>query len=521
MVPVAVTAATSGTVLLVSTLTSSVALTMGGVFDGLGYSGDETSRAAFTMALLVGLILAALGALRLGRIVNYISMPVLTGFVLGIAVLIIVGKVPDIFGYDPAGYSNKVAKAVDVVLHPGDWDPAATLVGLGTIALGFALKAVPSVSRYALIIVVLGGTAVVWLLGLDIALVSDQATIPSGLDALPIPRSVDDLPDPAMMGDLLVGAAAISIVAMALGAGIRPAFPNPDGSRASQSRDFLAVGLGNLAGAFFQSTPTGGSLSRTALTHDAGATGRAGPLVAAGTAVILIVFFGQVVGAIPEAVIGGLLFIIGVGLVRGRLPDARLALSTGRVPAVTLLVTLLLTLTVPLQEAIIGGALLSLVAYVVASASSGELRVARRDTVGWQFDDDIPARLPADEPLVLRHDGPSFFAEVPVLADRLPGPDPDHPGVLVLDVGELGSVDTTPIKHLGQYQARLATAGSALVMTGVKPEARTALDRTGLLARIGEANVLPYDEHMGAAMEAGLARGRALLDELRAEGAAG
>jgi len=496
-----------------------VALTMGGVFDGLGYSGDETSRAAFTMALLVGLILAGLGALKLGRIVNYISTPVLTGFVLGIAVLIIVGKVPDIFGYDPSGYTNKVAKAVDVVLHPGDWDPAATLVGLGTIALGFALKAVPSVSRYALIIVVLGGTAIVWLLGLDIALVSDQATIPSGLDALPIPRSVEDLPDPAMIADLFVGAIAISIVAMALGAGIRPAFPNPDGSRASQSRDFLAVGLGNLAGAFFQSTPTGGSLSRTALTHDAGATGRAGPLVAAGTAVVLIVFFGQVVGAIPEAVIGGLLFIIGVGLVRGRLPDARLALSTGRVPAVTLLVTLLLTLTVPLQEAIIGGALLSLVAYVVASASSGELRVARRDAVGWQFGEDIPARLPADEPLVLRHDGPSFFAEVPVLADRLPGPDPDHPGVLVLDVGELGSVDTTPIKHLGQYQARLAAAGSALVMTGVKPEARTALDRTGLLARIGDDNVLPYDEHLGAAMEAGLARGQALLDELRADGA--
>lgn len=516
MVPVAVSAATSGTVLLIATLTSSIALTLGGVIEASGFSGQQVSQAAFTMALLVGAILATIGVLGLGRIVNYISNSVLTGFVLGIAILIIAGKVPDIFGYDPSGVSNKVVKALDVVLHPGDWSPTATAVGIGTIALGFVLKAIPSVSRYALIIVVLGGTAVVWALGLDVALVSDEATIPTGLAALPIPTGAGDLPDPALVPDLIVGAVAISIVALALGAGIRPAFPNPDGSRASQSRDFLAVGLGNLAGSVFQSPPVGGSLSRTAITHDGGARSRVGGITAAVTVVILVVFFGPVVGAIPEPVIGGLLFIVGVGLVRGRLPDTRLALRTGPVPAVTLVTTLVLTLTVPLQWAIMLGTVLSLGAYVVGSASLSELVVARRDDQGWLLDPDVPATLPTDGLLLLRHRGPNFFAEVPALVEGLPSSDPRRPGVLVLDVGDLRHLSSTALKQLDRYEAQLSQAGSALVLTGVGPEPRAVLEKTGLLERIGEENVLPPDPYLGGALEAGRRRGRARLIELRA-----
>jgi SulP family sulfate permease len=515
MVPVAVSAATSGTVLLIATLTSSIALTMGGVIDASGFSGEQVPQAAFTMALLVGVILAAIGILRLGWIVNYISSSVLTGFVLGIAVLIIAGKVPDIFGYDPADVSNKVVKALDVVAHPGDWSVPATVVGVGTIVAGFGLKAIPAVSRYALIFVVLGGTAIVWLLGLDVALVSDQATIPTGLDALPIPDGAENLPDLAMVPDLFVGAVAISIVALALGAGIRPAFPNPDGSRASQSRDFLAVGLGNLAGSLFQSPPVGGSLSRTAITHDGGATSRLGGITAAATVVILVVFFGPVVGAIPEPVIGGLLFIVGVGLVRGRLPDTRLALRTGAVPATTLIVTLVLTLTVPLQWAILLGALLSLGAYVAGSASKGELVVARNDGHGWILDAQLPSELPIDEPLMLRHQGPNFFAEVPAMVDALPDPDPARPGVVVIDVGDLRHVASTALKQLDQYQAKLSRAGGVLVLSGVRPEPRAVLARTGLLERLGEENVLPADPHLAGALEAGRRRGQAALAEMK------
>ena len=95
--------------------------------------------------------------------------------------------------------------------------------------LAFALKAIPRLERYALVLVVGIGTLVVWLQSIDTALIADSFEIPSGLAALPIPTSLADVPDPAMMPTLLIGSAWIAIVALAQGAGIRPAFPNPDG----------------------------------------------------------------------------------------------------------------------------------------------------------------------------------------------------------------------------------------------------------------------------------------------------
>ena len=514
MVPVAVAATATGSVLLMSTLTSAIALTTGGILDGSGYTGSQIPQAVFTMTLLAGLMMVLLGVLKLGKVVNYVSNAVMTGFVMGVAILIMVGKFDDIFGYDPSGFSNKVVKAADILLHPGDWDPTTTVVGLGTIVAAFVLKKVQKLERYALVLVVIAGTAIVWALGIDTLLISDEATIPTGLAALPIP-SASTLPDLSMVPTLLLGSFSVALVALAQGAGIRPAFPNPDGSRSSASRDFLGQGLGNVAGAFFQSTATGGSLSRTAVSADGGATSRVAGYAAAATVVLLVVFLGPVVGQIPEAVIGGLLFVIGVELVMGRVPDARLAWRTGMTSRVLFAVTLGLTLTIPLQFAIIGGAVLSLLAFVVSAGSRVDLVRATRDADGWRLDGPLPAAMPADEPLLLAYRGPNFFADVAAFNDRIPAPVPGTPSVLVLDLGALEHFSSTTLKSLGKLHGRFAAAGSDIVLAGVGDEARETLRRTALLDVFGEPNVLPGDPHLGGSLDAGLQRGREVLSGLR------
>jgi SulP family sulfate permease len=258
MVPVAVAAATVGTVLMMSTLTSAIALTMAGILDEGSFSADEVPRVAVTLSLLAGAIMVALGLLKLGRAVSFVSNAVMTGFVTGVAILIMVGKFGDIFGYEPDGIDNKVVRAGDILLHPGSWDLTTTAVGIGTIVAAFGLKAIRPLERYALVLIVVLGTAVVWIFGIDTTVIADKAEIETGLDALPLPDSTDVLPDLSLVPDLLLGAIAIAVVALAQGAGIRPAFPNPDGSRSSASRDFIGQGIGNLAGAIFQSAPTGG-----------------------------------------------------------------------------------------------------------------------------------------------------------------------------------------------------------------------------------------------------------------------
>jgi len=138
---------------------------------------------------------------------------------------------------------------------------------------------------------------------------------------------------------------------------------------------------------------------------EGGADRRWAGYVAGGTVVLIVVAFGDAIGHIPEAVIGGLLLVIGVDLVVGRLPDARLAWRAGTAPRVLLIVTFVLTLAVPLQWAIMGGAVLSLLAYVGASSRAARLQRIVRDDQGWMLADEVPATLPPGEPVLLRYSG--------------------------------------------------------------------------------------------------------------------
>ena len=107
MVPVAVAAATVGSVLMMSTLTSAIALTMGGVIGEAGFSGDQIPQAAVTMSLLDGVIITVLGLLRPGKVVSFVSNAVMTGFVAGVAILIMVGKSATSSGTTPTGSTTR------------------------------------------------------------------------------------------------------------------------------------------------------------------------------------------------------------------------------------------------------------------------------------------------------------------------------------------------------------------------------------------------------------------------------
>ncbi|HET8930445.1 MAG TPA: SulP family inorganic anion transporter [Acidimicrobiales bacterium] len=514
MVPVTVAAATTGSVLMMSTLTSAIALTLAGVLDEGSFAPDQIGRAVLTMTLLAGVIMVVLGALKLGRIVNFVSNAVMTGFVAGVAVLILVGKANEVVGYDPEGHTNKLVKAVVILAHPGQWDATTALVGFGTIVAAFGLKAIPRLERYALVLVVAAGTAIVWIFAIHTATIADQAVISTGLDAVPLPRGVVDLPSLSLIPGLLVGSLSIAIVALAQGAGIGSAFPNPDGSKADASRDFTGQGIGNLAGAFFQAAPTGGSLSRTAVSAEGGARHRLAGFVAAASVLLLVVFAGSVVAHIPEAVIGGLLVVIGVELVVGRLPDARLAYETGVHSWMLFLVTLVLTLTVPLQWAILAGAGLSLLAYVAQTAASPRLRRIEHDEDGWRYDDSVPAVLNGDDPVYVRFVGSNFFAAVPAIIDQLPHADPERPGVVIVDLGEMDRYSSTLLKRLSTYVSEIREAGSGAIFVGVGDRRRTVLERTGLIETIGSSNVLGEDSHIDRSLERANERGRELLDDL-------
>ncbi|MEZ4519137.1 MAG: solute carrier family 23 protein [Chloroflexota bacterium] len=307
MLTTIVASLTSSTSLLIVTLTNAMALVTAERLSVLGPDVDPI-RAMFTLTLMVGAIMAFLGLLKLGSVIRFVSREVMTGFIFATALLIVLGQLKDLVGYASTLDTNKLFKAVDILVHFGEWSLVTAAVGGAAILLLLFIKRT-RFKQWADLIVIVVVTLVVLLLGSEsVELVGDIAAVPRGLAALPRPI----LPDISLIPALLTGALAAAIVGLAESSGIGSAYPNPDGKRADMSRDFLSQGLGNMVGSIFQAMPASGSLSRTGLNVSGGAKSRWAGIYSGIMLVIILVLVGNWAELIPMTGLAALLIVIGV-----------------------------------------------------------------------------------------------------------------------------------------------------------------------------------------------------------------
>jgi len=497
---------TTGTVLMISTLTSAIALSTASVIQTAGISDSQMPAALFTITFLVAVTMLILGLLRLGSLVNFVSNAVMTGFVAAASLLIIIGELGDLTGYDPSG-SNKVTEVADWLTNIQNWDPTTTAVGFATIILMVILKRIPKTEKSAAIITLLLGTVIVNLLSISsVALVSSIATIPSGL---PTPMA----PDFSLVPQLALGSLSVALVALVQGAGISTAVPNPDGSRSSQSRDFIGEGLGNFFGSFFQSMATGGSLSRTGISQSAGAKSRWGGIFAGLWLALIIVLFAPLAELVPLAVIAGMLVVIGVELILGRVPDAKLVWKTswGSVAAGAL--TFISALFIPLQWTIFLGAGLSLIIYIAASSKRATLFQYVKNEDGRWEEREVPEKFPSNQVTVLSFDGFEFFAEIPVLSELMPSVHDVEGAIIILRLRGLDMANSTGLKWLQTLLKELQTGGNQMLLAGVEPSMLEFFQKTGFDKLIGEDNIFPAKAGLAASVEAAIEDAQERLSE--------
>jgi len=475
---------TTGTVLMISTLTSAIAISTASVMQQAGVEASAMPAALFTVTFLVGATMLLLGLLRLGALVDFVSNSVLTGFVAGVSLLIIIGELGDLVGFDPSG-ANKVDKVLDWISNVSNWDPVTAAIGFSTIVFMIVLKRIKLLARFAAVITLLLGTVVIGLIGpSSVKLVGDIAKIPS---SLPMPT----LPDFSLVPDLALGALSVAIIALLQGAGIATAMPNPDGSRSSPSRDFVGQGIGNLVASFFQSMATGGSLSRSGVSLESGAKSRWAGVYAGVWLALIVLFFGSAAERVPLALIAGMLCVIGVELIAGRLADMTLVVKTSPGSTAAMLITFGSVLFIPLQWAIFLGAGLSFLTFLYTSATRGELVALHRNDQGFWEESAPPKQLPSGQVTVLQHKGNQIFAQVAYLAHQMPSLKGAHKAVLVLRARDLETAPSTGMKGLEKLARDMKETGNLAIIAGVEPRIMKVLQKSGLLELIGVEYVIP------------------------------
>ena len=459
------------TVLMVTTLTSAIALTSQSVLEDAGLDPKDPANIA-ALALVVGAVMLIFGLLRFGSIMNFVSNAVMTGFATGIAVQIIAGVIHDATGYKPMS-GNTIGKFIDAFAHIGLWQPAAVAVALGTVAVWVAFHLIKPLESFAILLALVVVTAIVAIAHIDVETVGDIASISSSFPPLTVPNF-------AAVPELLLGGVAVALVALAQAAGISAAVPNPDGSRPNMSVDFMAQGTGNLVGGFFGALPVGGSLSRTGISTSAGAQTRWAGIFAGIWLLALVVIAGSAAEIIPMPVIGGLILVIGAELVIGRWPDIKLVLSVAPLSALAMLITFAATTQLPLHTAILIGVITSLVLYCVKASRTAQLVAVRQtDDGGWRIVP-VPDRVASNDVTVLHYAGVGLFAEVARIDEEWPRAEGSRNAVVVLSLRALPDVPSSvAIKALRRWAGQLKAHNGRLIVSGVTPAAARILNAAG------------------------------------------
>ncbi|MDP3162915.1 MAG: SulP family inorganic anion transporter [Reyranella sp.] len=466
-------------------------------------AGGDMGRLALlagSLAVLIGLICIAGGLLRLGFMADFLSKPVIVGFMHGLAVVIAVGQLPKVLGVHADG-DTTVAQLVSVVRHLGETNLLALTIGVGCVAaiLGFR-RFVPRIPGQVVALVVSVGL-VAWF-DLERFGLAVVGKIPTGLPSLQMPALA--LADLRILLPVAFVAALVSFSDTMVTA---RGFASRNRYRVNANQELIAVGVGNIASGLTQGLPISASGSRTAVAEAAGSRTQVTSVVAAAVVCAAMLFLTDILYFLPAAALGGILIAAAWSLCDftefGRLWRFRGAGLLGA------LLTLAGVVGIGVMEGIAIGVLHSLVMVLQALAFPADAVLGR--TPAGEFHDAAhhPDARPVPGVIVYRFSAPLFFPNCSLFREHVErlvdaASQPVH-GV-VLDGSAINNVDLAACETLVDLRRDLADRGIRLAIGNLRDRVRQNLVRGWPAAHKDEGLFFPTVADAVSALNTGAIR---------------
>jgi sulfate permease, SulP family len=487
--------------------TNALSLLVGGGV--VAASGADPWAAAMVLAVMIGTAQVAAGALRLGVLVDFISNPVVLGYITGAGLLIGVGQLHNLTG--TVGGTGDVASRVWAWLSGlAHTQPLALALAGGTalvIVLLPRLRATWPAESLALA----GATAVSWAFALPdhgVVVLGDLAAVPRGLPPFVVPDF-----DVALMRGLAGVAVAGTVLSLVESSSVGRSIALQTGQRLDLDREFVGQGMANIAAGFCGGYPTSGSLVRSSVSHRSGAQTRAAGVMTGLAMIGVLLALGPVVNHTPVAALAGMLLVVAARLVDP--VRIRRVLRGRRGDAFAFAGTLGATWVLALDQAILVGVAFSLV-YFLRRVRYLVIRELIPDASGVLREVRMGSELRACAAVQIMHvEGQLFFAAAGTLESALAdaAADPELK-VLILRLKRTQGLDHTTAEMLAGVASRLADRGQQLLLVGLRERPLGFLRAAGVEARLGGEQVFPttgrsfgaMDEAITAAMEAAAAQ---------------
>lgn len=446
---------------------------------------------ALQLALLVGLLQAVLGLLRLGGLVHLLSHAVVAGFTSGAALLIALGQLRPLLGLSGAAGDRLLPLLVGLANAAADLSWGDALLGLGSLGLLLALELGPLPARLTrwrrlgpLLVVLVAAFAAQALLrgpGLAVALVG---AVPSGLPHLAWPSAGLTAWQPLALPALVIALAGFAeshAMAQAM-AGRHRAGPRPN-------RELLALGAANLGAALSGAFPVTGGFSRSMVNLNAGARTPLASLLSAGLMAVSAVWLAPYLGLLPRAALAAVILAAVYRLVA--LPTLRRLWAYDRAEAALLLVTLGAVLALGVERGLVAG-LVATLALWLRRAGHPHLAVLGR-VPGTEHFRNVRRHQVTTWPelLLLRPDASLTSLNIGHLRDRVLSEVAERPALrhLVLVCSAVNALEGGALLELEAMAADLAEAGIQTHLAEVKGPVQDRLDRAGLAAGLGGGRI--------------------------------
>lgn len=317
--------------------------------------------AAGLMAVMVGVFRLAMGLARLGILVNFVSDSVIVGFTAGAGVLISVNQVRHLLRLDFPSTPGLIDTLQSVFLNLLDTHWPTLLLGLGVVALIVVLtRLAPNLPGP--LIGMAAASAVVGLLGLNQQgiIVIDQ--LPRGLP----PLAKLPLLDVDLIGELSTGALAVSAIGLVEAMSIARSIASQTNQRLDSNQEFVGQGLANIACGFLSGYTCSGSFTRSAVNYKAGSQTPLASVFSGVFVLVAMLIFAPLAAYVPRTALAAVLIVTAYGMIDRR-EMVRIWRGT-RGDTLIMVVTLLATLFLPLQFAVLTGILMSFTRYIVKTS---------------------------------------------------------------------------------------------------------------------------------------------------------
>jgi high affinity sulfate transporter 1 len=466
---------------------SSLAAVAGGAVLLTGLSEHDSAQLVAAITLATGALFILMAVLRMGWLAQFLSKAVITGFLAGAAVDVVIGELPKLTGTSADG-ATAWHELASWIRGLGDIHWTTFAVGAGSLAVILALRFLAPKVPGALVLVVGGllASAIFNLGSHGVALVGD---VPRGLPAPQIP-DLDVVR--AHYAVILVAALALVLIGFSQTAGDARAFAERHHYRIDVDQESIAQGMSNIGAGVFQGMPVSTSLSASSLNDSAGARSGVASLATGALVLATLVVLAPLFSHLPKAVLGAVIIdAVVFGMID--LGELRRLYRVTRFDFWIAIAAIIGVLTAGVLFGVVIGVFLSL-GWLIYVATRPTMPMLGHEvgTAVYRDLEEHPDDRTYPGIAVLRLDGGLFFATAEALENRVrelveePGRDVH---AIVLDLEGTGFVDSQGAAKLGQLREYIDSSGGTLRLARVKPHVLRVLIADGFLERLGAEHV--------------------------------